>query len=79
MTTKAEITELASRLREAANLGEPVAVVAVTLVQLFADELKESLVSADGNDMLRLQGAVRHFQRLHKELTQKPPQTTRAE
>lgn len=79
MTTKVEIAELASRLREAANLGEPLAQSAVALVQLMCEDMKESLVAADGNDMLRLQGAVRHFQRLHKELTQKPPQTTRAE
>ncbi len=73
MTPKEQAISLAARLRDAAKLQDPVAASAISLVRLTIEELKDSLVSAEGDDMLRLQGAVRHFQRLHKELTVQPP------
>jgi N-acetylglucosamine kinase-like BadF-type ATPase len=72
-TPKEKITELAKALREAAKRQDPLARATIQLVQLTADSLKDSLVETDGEDMLRLQGAVRHFNRLHRELTTTPP------
>lgn len=73
MARKDQTIELAGRLREAAKTGEPLARAAVELVRLSIEDLKESLVGADGDDMLRTQGAARHLQRMHKELTVTPP------
>lgn len=70
------ITELAKQLREAAHLQDPTAKAAIELVKLSADMAKESLVSAAGDDMLRLQGAARHLTKLHTELTTTPPNIT---
>lgn len=77
--SKERVTELAKQLREAAQAQDPVAKAAIQLIQLSCDAAKESLVSADGNDMLRSQGAVRSFEKLHKELTTNPPQMRRQE
>jgi N-acetylglucosamine kinase-like BadF-type ATPase len=71
-TVKEQVTELAKRLREAAKLGDPTARAAVELVQLICDDLKEKLVEANGEDMLRLQGAARQFRKIHTELTKTP-------
>lgn len=73
MTTRVEMVELASRLREAAKLEDPVAKSAVALVHLIIEDMKVSLVEANGDDMLRLQGAIRRFLWLYKELTEAPP------
>lgn len=70
---KKEITVLAERLRVAAEQHDPIARAAIELVKLCADEAKESLVGADGDDMLRLQGEARRLQKLHRELTVTPP------
>lgn len=77
--SKERVAELAKQLREAANAQDPAAKAAIELVKLCGDAAKESLVSADGNDMLRAQGAVRSFEKLHKELTTNPPQMRRQE
>lgn len=73
MNPKAELAELTARLREAAKLEDAAAKSAIALVQLTYDDLKESLVAAEGDDMLRLQGAARQFKRLYKDLTVEPP------
>jgi N-acetylglucosamine kinase-like BadF-type ATPase len=70
---KDRVHELAGKIREAAALHDPVARAIIELVKLSSDDLKESLVSAEGNDMLRLQGAARHLTKLHKEMTVTPP------
>ncbi len=72
MATK-EATELAGRLREAAKLQDPIAKTVIDLVRLTVDELKDSLVMVDGDDMLRKQGAAREMARLYRELTVTPP------
>jgi hypothetical protein len=74
MTPKGIWQEQAKRLREAAALNDPIAREAVALVQSFCDYQKESLVDAEGEDMLRVQGAVRSLKKLHRELTETPPQ-----
>lgn len=71
--SKARTAELAQKLREAAQMHDPSARAAIELVKLTCDGLKESLVGADGNDMLRAQGAVREFAKLLRELTTTPP------
>jgi hypothetical protein len=43
------------------------------MVKLSHEELKESLVNADGEDMYRMQGAARHMAKLFRELTVEPP------
>lgn len=70
-------TELAGKLRDAARLSDPIAKAAVELVKLSMDSVKESLVAAAGDDMLRMQGAARYLQKLHKELTTEPPKIVR--
>lgn len=70
--SKARITELTKQLRDAVTLHDPIAKFAIELVKLICDASKESLVSADGNDMLRSQGAVRILEKLHHDLTTKP-------
>lgn len=71
--SKARIVELQQALREAAKRLEPLAEMAIELVKLTSNEAKESLVTADGNDMLRAQGAARSLERLHTALTKTPP------
>lgn len=70
---KARTVELAAKLREAAKAQDPIAKAAIELVKLSMDDAKESLVAADGDDMLRAQGSARQLQRLYKELTVTPP------
>lgn len=70
---KVRAMEQAKALREAAQLHDPMARGAVELLRLTVEDLKDRLVDADGNDMLRLQGAIRQFSRLHRELTVTPP------
>lgn len=71
--TKVRVAELTQRLRDAAKLQDPVASSAIELVKLVSDELKESLVDAVGDDMLRVQGAARRMAKLHKDLITTPP------
>lgn len=73
MTNRERVLELAKQLREAAARQVPEARAVIELVRLSVDELKESLVSAAGDDMLRTQGAARQLQKLLKELTTEPP------
>lgn len=77
--SKERVTELAKQLREAAQLMDPIARAAIDLVKLASEAAKESLVSAEGDDMLRQQGAARHLTKLHTELTTNPPQLRRQE
>lgn len=78
MTPKEKATELAKKLREAAFAQDPIARAAIELVKLSVDEAKESLVSADGEDMYRVQGAARHMAKLYRELTTEPPSITKS-
>lgn len=71
--SKEKITDLAKRLREAAQAQDPIAQAVIELVKLSSEAAKERLVSAGGDDMLREQGAARCFDKLHKELTTNPP------
>lgn len=71
--SKAKVAELAKRLREAARMQDPFAQAAIEMVRLASENVKESLVTAEGDDMLRLQGAARHLSKLHTELTTTPP------
>ena len=70
---KDRATQLAAQIREAAGLHDPVARACVELVKLHLDSAKDTLVSAEGEDMLRHQGVARHLAKLHKELTVTPP------
>jgi len=72
-TTKDRLAELAKQLRDAAKQQDPIAKAVVELVRLSIAELQESLVSAEADDMLRVQGAARYLTKLHKELTVIPP------
>jgi hypothetical protein len=78
MTPKENLNELVKKLRDAAIAQDPIARTIIQLVKLSTDEVKESLVSADGEDMYRLQGVARHLARLHRDLTTEPPSTTKA-
>lgn len=77
--SRVKITELVQRVREAANLQDPVAQAAVEIVRLLVEVTKESLVEADGNDMLRMQGAAKAFSKLHKDLITTPPNIAAAQ
>lgn len=73
-TLREQQADLVEKLRDAATAQDPIAQAAVRLVKLSVEELKESLVSADGEDMYRVQGAARNMSRLYRELTTVPPQ-----
>lgn len=73
MSPKERQTELAAQVREALGRQEPIAQSAVELVKLLVEEAKESLVSATGDDMLRIQGAAQRLQKLYRQLTINPP------
>lgn len=77
--SKERITAVAKQLREAANLQDPFAKACVELVKLSSEAAKESLVTAEGDDMLRQQGVARAYDKLLKELTTNPPQMRRQE
>jgi hypothetical protein len=68
-----KVTDLVARVREAAKLHDPIASAVVELVRLSVEDVKESLVSAEGSDIHRLQGAARHLRGLYKDLTTTPP------
>lgn len=75
--SKERITAVAAQLRDAANTMDPIARAAIELVKLSAEAVKESLVTAEGDDMLRQQGAARHLSKMLTELTTQPPQIPR--
>lgn len=70
---KDRATQLAAQIREAANLHDPAARACIELVKLQLDSVKDTLVSAEGEDMLRHQGVARHLTKVYKELTVTPP------
>ena len=69
------VLETAARLRAAYFQQDPLAVAVVDLLQAAIDEARDSLVSSEGDDTLRLQGAARQHQKLLRELTTMPPST----
>lgn len=71
--SKVQITDLTTRLRDAARLQDPIAGAAVELIRLVFEETKANLVMTTGDDTLRTQGAAQALQRLHKDLTTPPP------
>lgn len=73
MTPKERTAAAAKRLRDAAKLQDPMAQSAIELIALMAEEAKERLVAASGEDMLREQGAARELRRIVRELTTEPP------
>lgn len=75
-TSRERMDELVGRIRDAAKLHDPIATAVVELVRLSHEDAKESLVSAEGNDIHRLQGAARHIQKLYRDLTITPPSIT---
>jgi hypothetical protein len=77
--SRERVTLLAQQLRKAAHEQDPAAKAAIELVKLQCDLLKESLVKADGDDMLRAQGAARAYEKLHTEMTTEPPSFARQE
>ena len=72
-SNKSRVTELLKNLREAANLSDPSARAIVEVMKLSIEDLKDSLVTAVGEDMLRMQGAAQHLRKIHQELTSSPP------
>lgn len=77
--SKERMADLVKLLREASSQMDPAARAAVELVKLAGEAAKESLVTADGNDMLRHQGAAQAYAKLHKDMTTNPPQLRRSE
>lgn len=73
MTDKERVAELVGRIRDQAKLHDPIASAIIELVRLSYEETKESLVSATGDDIHRLQGVSQHLRKLHRELTTAPP------
>lgn len=71
--SRAKTDDLVGRIRDAAKLHDPIAGAVVELIRLSYEDVKESLVNADGDDIHRLQGAARHMHRLHRDLTTAPP------
>lgn len=75
-TVKERRAELVKALREAAYKQDLTARSVVELVKLSIDETKESLVSAEGEDIHRIQGAARYLRALFRDLTTDPVNTT---
>lgn len=76
MDSKATAVELAGRLRDAAKSGDPAAATTVQMVKHLYEATKDSLVTAAGDDMLRLQGEARAYKKLHTDLTNTPHRIT---
>lgn len=72
MQPKERTQELAKALRDAYYQKDPGARAAVELLKLVGEELRDQFVQSAGDDMLRLQGAVRQIERLHRQLTTMP-------
>lgn len=68
--TRSRLFEIQSTLRKA---GTQEAYIIIEMIGILVEEYRNTLVSADGNDMLRAQGAARAFEKLHRELTTLPP------
>ncbi len=73
MRPKEQIAAVSKRLRDAAKLQEPHALSVVQLLVLLAEEAKERLITAEGDELLREQGAARELRRVVRELTVEPP------
>ena len=73
MTNRERLAELTKKLRDAAFQQDPIARAVIELVKLSAEEAKESLVSAEDQDIQRTQGAARAWARMFRELTTEPP------
>jgi hypothetical protein len=73
MDSKARVAELTKQVRDAAKLQDPLGRAVVELVKLMGDEAKDSLVTAVGDDMLRIQGSARALKKFHADLTVTPP------
>ncbi len=73
MDNKQKAAELAKKLRDELYRQDPIMRSVVDLLKVLQEAAKESLVGADGNDMLRLQGEARAFGKLIRELTNQPP------
>lgn len=73
MTNKERMAALVQQLRDQAKMQDPTARAAVEVILLAHGEAKESLVTADGSDMLRAQGLARGLLKLHRDLITTPP------
>ena len=73
-SSRGRLAELADSLRKSTAAE---AQMVVEMTRLLAEEARQALVSADGDDMLRAQGAARAFDRLHRQLTTAPPMEDR--
>jgi hypothetical protein len=71
MDHRRKAVDLAKIIREA-RMQDPLARYTIDMIKAVLEDLKERLVDADGEDMIRLQGAVRQFKKLHNELTNDP-------
>ena len=76
MTQRERLAELARQVREAGHKHDPLARAMIELLKLSIDEIKDSLVTASGDDMLRKQGGAQQLSRLLKDLTVTPPSMT---
>lgn len=79
MVSKDQLAETVKRLRDLYLEGDPIARAAVDVIKLSAEAVKESLVTADDNDMLRKQGAARYLRSLYREVTTAPHKIPGAE
>ena len=73
MRPKEQLALRQKQLRDAARQQDPAARATVEMVELMLVDVKEALVDAAGDDMLRIQGAARLLQRVYRELTVEPP------
>jgi len=72
-TPKDRVTELQKSLRDGFFQQDRFARMTVELLKLSIEELQVSLVTAEGEDIPRQQGAARYMTRLLRELTTQPP------
>lgn len=73
MDNKQKAAQLVRQLRDELYRQEPIMRAVVDMLKAYQDIAKESLVAADGNDMLRLQGEARGLGKLIRELSTQPP------
>lgn len=73
---KADVQRLARDLQKS---GTYEANIARELVDLLYEEVKDGLVAASGDEMLKMQGEARALERLYKKLTTEVPGTTTQE
>lgn len=72
-TPKERVTELQKQLREGFFTQDRYARMTVEMLKLSVEELQVSLVTAEGEDIPRQQGAARYLTKLLRELTTQPP------